>query len=421
MSSLASEHPFLRELSSPAWSAPAWKRIQPFLDRIPRLWVSLLGRRLSSWVAWGLVGLAPAAIISLVLAIRSGGNPAFLLLLAAADGVVILLVRTLSRRLFGYARGVLLEHLIPILLVNCLILWLAGLPVSAYLDAWMVGATVFLMFGRIGCLLSGCCHGMPAAWGMRYPWLVWKSAPAGLNELRLLPVQAFESMLFALLLAGQLWLYFVPHHPGEVLFLFLAGYSAGRFGLEFLRGDERPYFLGFSEAQWTAAGLAAVISLAPWVLVSPAAGAGYYLAAGSLGIMLFLTLIGRRRLGMPPIPPLSYMRITGLERAIRRVDEMTAASLLNGRCLMARHQTAAYANLIVRLDAGILGDRFIRIACLSWRGRRLDPGSAAVAALVLGKVYQQSPPIRQQGENPAGTFFRIENQLPSEANHAARS
>jgi hypothetical protein len=45
-------------------------------------------------------------------------------------------------------------------------------------------------------------------------------------------------------------------------------YSAGRFAFEFWRGDpERPYWLGFSEAQWTSVGL--VWSIAGVELLSP--------------------------------------------------------------------------------------------------------------------------------------------------------
>lgn len=46
------------------------------------------------------------------------------------------------------------------------------LPVRQYLDILAVGLMAALVFGRIGCLLNGCCYGKPTdlAWGVRFPY-----------------------------------------------------------------------------------------------------------------------------------------------------------------------------------------------------------------------------------------------------------
>lgn len=82
-------------------------------------------------------------------------------------------------------------------------------------------------FGRIGCLMAGCCHGRPAAWGLYHVNL----------GIRVIPVQLFE----ALFLAGLcifLWKS-TAKHPGTGFAQYLLFYGIWRFSAEFLRGDDR--------------------------------------------------------------------------------------------------------------------------------------------------------------------------------------
>lgn len=46
------------------------------------------------------------------------------------------------------------------------------LPVRRYFDVIAVGMMLALVFGRIGCLLNGCCYGKPTdlPWGVRFPY-----------------------------------------------------------------------------------------------------------------------------------------------------------------------------------------------------------------------------------------------------------
>ncbi len=46
------------------------------------------------------------------------------------------------------------------------------LPIRRYLDALAVGLMLAHVFGRIGCLLNGCCYGKPAnlPWAVRFPY-----------------------------------------------------------------------------------------------------------------------------------------------------------------------------------------------------------------------------------------------------------
>lgn len=231
--------------------------LQTLMERLPRLRVSILGRNIPSWHAWGVAGLALGTLLFMRLSLWAEGEATPAFMLVGAGYLSILLLRRISRRVFGYYRGVLFENLIPILALNLVILKLLDVPMGNILDRWALGVTAFLAVGRIGCLLTGCCHGKPAGWGMVYPWIPTQYAHRVRDQIRFLPVQAFESLLCGLLLASELIVYLGPHQPGDVLGLFLAGYAAGRFGLEYLRGDPRPHRLGLSEAQWTSCGLLA--------------------------------------------------------------------------------------------------------------------------------------------------------------------
>ncbi|MDD5458499.1 MAG: prolipoprotein diacylglyceryl transferase [Phycisphaerae bacterium] len=46
------------------------------------------------------------------------------------------------------------------------------LPVRRYMDILAIGLMAALVFGRIGCILNGCCYGKPTdvAWGVQFPY-----------------------------------------------------------------------------------------------------------------------------------------------------------------------------------------------------------------------------------------------------------
>lgn len=106
-------------------------------------------------------------------------------------------------------------------------------------------------FGRIGCFLAGCCHGRPSASFLSVTFTdpACEVDPALLG-VPLYPVQLLEAagnFLIFLALARALGRRF---RPGAVLALYAALYSAQRFLLEFLRGDDRgASFFGASPAQ----------------------------------------------------------------------------------------------------------------------------------------------------------------------------
>jgi len=98
--------------------------------------------------------------------------------------------------------------------------------------------------GRIGCFFNGCCFGRPSSHGIYFPAHGRTLFPSQLiDALSLLAVYAVLRLI-----RGQ--------KPGQLfgLYLLLAGLQ--RFLMEFLRGDERPFYGVFSIYQWISLGLA---------------------------------------------------------------------------------------------------------------------------------------------------------------------
>jgi hypothetical protein len=69
--------------------------------------------------------------------------------------------------------------------------------------------------------------------------------------VRLFPVQLVESLWVAATVALGTLMVVRGDPPGTALAWYTIAYGLGRFAFELLRGDRRPYWGAFSEAQWT--------------------------------------------------------------------------------------------------------------------------------------------------------------------------
>ncbi len=119
-----------------------------------------------------------------------------------------------------------------------------------------------LGFGRLGCLLAGCCFGSTCSlpWALSFPGgspasesqhKAHQLASAMERSLPVHPAQLYES-LASFALAGYLILYFHgrKRYDGQVFLVFVAAYAAIRFVLEFFRSDDRGGLIGISTSQW---------------------------------------------------------------------------------------------------------------------------------------------------------------------------
>jgi phosphatidylglycerol:prolipoprotein diacylglycerol transferase len=96
------------------------------------------------------------------------------------------------------------------------------------------------VFGRIGCLLNGCCYGRECdlPWAIHFP-PGHQTYPHGVH-----PTEVYDSLLNLVLYLALAWLYRRKTFDGEVFAAYLVGYAIFRSIVEIFRGDYPQYYLG---------------------------------------------------------------------------------------------------------------------------------------------------------------------------------
>lgn len=124
-----------------------------------------------------------------------------------------------------------------------------------------------LGYGRLGCLLAGCCFGKTtdSVVGVVFPGgspaSDWQAREGLLHDhlqasLPVHPTQLYEAGgAFLLAALGILWVHPNKRYDGQVFAVFLAGYAVLRFAVEFLRSDDRGGLGYLSTSQWIALGM----------------------------------------------------------------------------------------------------------------------------------------------------------------------
>jgi len=139
---------------------------------------------------------------------------------------------------YGAVFGVVLA-IVVYCLVKKLSIWQMG-------DIISPGALVGMAIGRVGCLLNGCCYGLPsdAACAITYT-NIHSYAPL---DIAVLPTQVFH-IIWNLAAFGILWSLRRKLKPQGTTFLFyLAIYAAGDLTIRFFR-EGSPFLFGMQEAQ----------------------------------------------------------------------------------------------------------------------------------------------------------------------------
>lgn len=183
-------------------------------------------------VYWAAIWVTPAALL---------GATAFAVgraVHAAASHGAPLLQTMLQE---GATGGTLLLALPVTIAAFAAYVYLHRLPLAAGLDALAMSAVIALPVQRVGCYAAGCCYGKPTA----LPWSITYAATTGVYPLRaplgvaLHPTQVYDALAVAGL-AVLVWALAGRDLPrGTVFCVFLAGYGAIRFVIEFLRDDPR--------------------------------------------------------------------------------------------------------------------------------------------------------------------------------------
>jgi phosphatidylglycerol---prolipoprotein diacylglyceryl transferase len=139
------------------------------------------------------------------------------------------------------------------------------------------------VFGRIGCLLNGCCYGQVCSlpWAIHFPnqsyaWehqfalgLVGPHDPSAPVH----PTQIYDSLLNLVLYLGLAWLYRRKKFNGQVFATYLLCYAVTRSIVEMFRGDYTPAHLhdGLTPAHLISIGVFAAGLGLFWLLPRPLA------------------------------------------------------------------------------------------------------------------------------------------------------
>lgn len=116
-----------------------------------------------------------------------------------------------------------------------------NIPVPAIASRVIYALPLAHGFGRTGCLLAGCCYGMPyeGPFAVSYPEAKFGQC-VGCTYF---PIQAVEAVCLWLL-AFLVWRLSRKKRGLQPIFAYLLGYGAMRFVLEFFRGDSARGHLG---------------------------------------------------------------------------------------------------------------------------------------------------------------------------------
>lgn len=114
------------------------------------------------------------------------------------------------------------------------------LPLWKVADALAPSIPLGHAFGRVGCLMNGCCYGLPtqAPWAVHFP-PAHVTGGAGVH-----PAQLYEAGLNLALFGALAWQYRRKTFDGQVFALYLLAYAVVRFVVEFFRGDYAVRYFG---------------------------------------------------------------------------------------------------------------------------------------------------------------------------------
>jgi phosphatidylglycerol---prolipoprotein diacylglyceryl transferase len=136
---------------------------------------------------------------------------------------------------------------------------LAAIEISlaSFWDVATFAVLLWLVFGRFGCLLHGCCSGRPTegrfAFYLRNHRGVWQ---------RRIPTQLLEAGLAVLLLFGAVSIWNQHPLPGAVFLSALGLYALGRLALQATREDnDSPGVLNIQQIFSTAFGVLSLVGL----------------------------------------------------------------------------------------------------------------------------------------------------------------
>ncbi len=138
--------------------------------------------------------------------------------------------------------------------------WWMRLPVRTALDIGSPGLILGMSIGRLGDLING----EHLATASDLPWAVFYTNPATLGQgFPVHPATTYELLGDVIIFGVLLLLASRVMGRGYMFWTMLGSYAALRFGLQFLRLDQLPHFLGLQQSQII--GVLAMLATAGWI------------------------------------------------------------------------------------------------------------------------------------------------------------
>jgi phosphatidylglycerol:prolipoprotein diacylglycerol transferase len=114
------------------------------------------------------------------------------------------------------------------------------LPVWKVADIMAPSIALGSAFGRIGCLLNGCCYGRACS----LPWAITFPPGHETQGVPVHPTEIYDSLLNFIFYCFLAWLFRRRKFDGQVFAVYLIGYAILRSFVEYFRGDYPVHYLG---------------------------------------------------------------------------------------------------------------------------------------------------------------------------------
>ena len=118
--------------------------------------------------------------------------------------------------------------------------WRRSLPTWRLADALAPSIALGYVFGRLGCLMNGCCYGRPTD----LPWAIHFPETHITHGIGVHPTQIYDSLISLGFYSFLAWRYRHKTFDGQIFALYLIGYAALRSFVESFRGDYTVHYLG---------------------------------------------------------------------------------------------------------------------------------------------------------------------------------
>lgn len=247
--------------------------MHPFFD--------ILGHQISGYAVMGLIGFAAAVLFLLIMCRRArfSFDDAIYIFVIAMIGVMIgakiLYLITAIPEIIRNRALITSDplHYIRAYLSGGMVFYgglLGGLLAAAWaaryfhidlpnhFDIFVPAIPLFAGFGRMGCLMEGCCYGKETDSVFH---VVFQQSLFAPNNVPLIPTQLYEAIFDFVLFVVLVYLGRDQERASHLLNVYLFSYASFRFLIEFFRGDLIRGVWFLSTSQWISVSILAFLAV----------------------------------------------------------------------------------------------------------------------------------------------------------------